>query len=136
VRISRSGIAGPSEATIHQQVAEYLKLQHRNVIFRTDFAAGIKMTMFQAIKHKKLQSGKSYPDLFIAEPRGGYHGLYLELKKAGTGVFLKDGTVSKKEHFQNQAATLQELRDRGYMAEFAVGFDEARSLIDRYLSEV
>lgn len=57
------------EAILHQQVCQYLRMQYPDVIFRTDFAAGVKMTMGQAVRHKKLQSGKAYPDLFIAEPR-------------------------------------------------------------------
>lgn len=56
------------EANVHYQVAQYLKHQYPQIIFRTDFAAGIKMTMGQAVKHKGLQSGKAYPDLFIAQP--------------------------------------------------------------------
>lgn len=121
------------EATIHQYVCDYLKLAYPRLIFRTDFAAGIKMTMFQAIKHKKLQAGRAYPDLFIAAPRLGFHGMYLELKREGTRVRLKDGQLSTDSHIQEQAAVLSDLRDLGYYAEFAVGFDDARAQIDAYL---
>lgn len=121
------------EATIHQYVCDYLKLQYKDVIYRTDFAAGIKMTMGQAIAHKRLQSGRAYPDLFIAEPRAHYHGMYLELKRDGTRVYLKNGELSTDPHIQEQAAVLADLRSRGYYAEFAVGFDDAKAQVDTYL---
>lgn len=121
------------EDTIHQQVADYLKLRYPDVIFRTDFAAGIKMTLGQATKHKRLQQGRAYPDLFIAEPRNGYHGLYLELKRDGTSVYLRNGELSANPHFREQADTLNALQDRGYAACFAIGFDNAKQVIDEYL---
>ena len=37
------------------------------------------------------------------------------------------------EHIQEQADLLVKLRARGYIAEFACGFDEAKTIIDRYL---
>lgn len=122
-----------SEATIHQYVADYLKLQYPNVIFRTDFAAGIKMTMGQATKHKRLQYGRAYPDLFIAYPSNAWHGMYLELKRLDATVYLKNGELSTNAHIQEQAATLRDLRDLGYYAEFAVGFEDAKRQIDKYL---
>lgn len=123
-----------SEAGIHQTIAHYLKLQYPGVIFRSDFAAGIKMTMGQAIKHKSLQHGKSYPDLFIAAPRGKYHGAFLELKRADVAVYLRDGSLSKNAHIQEQATMLDELRRLGYYADFAIGFDDAKAKLDIYLS--
>ena len=122
------------------------------MIFRTDFAAGIKMTMGQAIKHRNLQSGRAYPDIFIAKPMdiGRYskaHGLFLELKQEGVKLKrVKDATKILKgehklrmagdwwdQHTEEQANMLRELDSLGYCAMFAVGFDEAVQLIRRYL---
>ncbi len=130
---SRYRVVTLSEASVHERVADFLRLQYRNVHFRTDFAAGIKMTLGQGARHKRLQSGRAWPDLFIAEPRSGQHGLFLELKKEGTRIFLKDGSLSTEKHIQEQAAVLEDLRARGYAAEFAVGFNEAVRLINEYL---
>lgn len=129
--ISREGI-------LHQQVCNYLKLQYPDVMFRTDFAAGIKMTIGQARRHKALQHSRAWPDLFIAEQRHSkqtkemYGGLFIELK--ADNIYLRDGSISKNAHVQEQFKMLGALIERGYQAKFAVGFDEARAIIDDYLS--
>lgn len=121
------------EESLHIQVATYLKYQYPDVIFRSDFAAGIKMTMGQAVKHKRMQHGKSYPDLFIAEPRNGFSGMYLELKKDFSEVYKKDGSLRDIEHIQEQQKMLWTLQKKGFVAVFACGFNDAKSLIDEYL---
>lgn len=123
------------EKNLHQQVVDYLKYQYPNVLFRTDFAAGIKMTIGQAVKHKKLQKCKSWPDLFIAEPVGEMKGLFLELKKHYNEVYLLKGQIRKDVHINEQAALLNDLRNKGYMAEFGLGFEHTKFLIDNYLRD-
>lgn len=59
-------------------------------------------------------------------------GLFLELKKEGTRLQKKNGEWST-EHIAEQAKILEKLRQRGYCAEFAIGFDEAKKIIDEYL---
>lgn len=122
------------EANVHQQVVNYLKLQYPKVIFRTDFAAGVKMSMGQSIKHAKLQHSSGFPDLFIAMPNKHYHGLFIELKKDGVTVFKKDGTIRKNEHLEKQNEVHQSLNSVGYFATFAIGFDEAKKIINEYLT--
>ncbi len=127
------------EGILHQQVCDYIRIQHPTVIFRTDFAAGVKMTFGQAARHKRLQSGRAYPDIFIAEQHYSkedkemYGGLFLELK--ASNIYKKDGSLLSNPHVQEQADMLQRLRDKGYRAEFAVGFEEAREIIDQYLGK-
>ena len=125
------------EANIHMAVAGFLRSNYPDVIFRTDFAAGVKMTMGQAVRHKRLQSGRAYPDLFIAQPnrRGNQVacGLFLELKSEGTRVYLKNGELTADKHIREQAEVLAQLDKLGYRAKFAVGFDEAITLIKQYL---
>jgi len=124
------------EQILHVQVAEYLKLQYRDVIYRSDFAAGINMTIGQARLHKRLQSGRAYPDLFIAKPMGRtYHGCFIELKTptAHNQPYLKDGTPGKAANIVEQRQVLEQLGELGYYARFAVGFDQARAIIDWYL---
>lgn len=60
------------------------------------------------------------------------HGLFIELKKDGTRLKKKNGEWAT-EHIAEQAEVLEELRKRRYCAEFAVGFDEAKRIIDEYL---
>lgn len=127
-----------SEAMLHQQITEYLKIRYKYVLFRTDFAAGLKLSMPQAILHKKLQASRAWPDLQIAQPShvlyGEYPGLFIELKAEGVKLYKADGSLRANEHIEEQAVMLQRLRDRGYKAEFCVGFNEARKLIDEYLT--
>lgn len=137
------------ESELQAQVADYLRLRYPNVLFHSDFGSGIKLTKGQAMKQKRQNGGRrGWPDMFIAQPReltsfsvqqnsdipNGkfYHGMFLELKKDGARLKKKDGTWAT-EHIAEQAKILQALQDRGYETYFAVGFDEAKKLIDDYL---
>jgi hypothetical protein len=123
---------------VHQQVCDYLKMRYPAVIFRTDFASGLKLPPQVAIRHARHQSGRAFPDLVIYEPShvlyGDYPLLAIELKAEGIELYKKDGTLRKNEHIEEQAAMLQKLRDKGYKAEFCIGFEPARKLIDEYLT--
>lgn len=144
------------ETSIQLKVADYLALQYPTIIFHSDFGSGVKLNKVQAALQKRLNGGrKSYPDIFIAQPlKVGYDycitrysGLYLELKKDGTKLvrdkdarkILKGEFKLRKkgdwwdQHTEEQALMLEQLRQRGYCAEFAVGFDEAKRIIDSYL---
>lgn len=121
------------ESDLQEQVATYLKFCYPDVLFHSDFGAGVRLTMGQAIRQKKQNGGRrAWPDMVIAEPRNGYHGLYLELKREKTRLKKKNGEWAS-EHIAEQAEVLEKLRERGYKAEFAVGFDEAKQILDDYL---
>lgn len=132
-----------TELELQAQVADYIRLQYPDVIFHSDFGSGIKLTMGQAIKQKRLNGGRrSWPDMFLAETvivereDGAYEGLsglFVELKREGTRIFKKDGKLVADEHIREQFDMLHDLRARGYAAEFACGFDEAKKLIDDYM---
>lgn len=122
-----------SEHNLYEQIARYLQLQYPNVIYRFDVGADLKLTMGQAVKHKRLHPERGYPDLFIAKARGEYHGFYLEIKTKTNSPYKKDGTLKKDKHLEEQARTLEKLRARGYRAEFGVGFSECKQIIDEYL---
>lgn len=126
-----------SERTLYKQIAQYLQLQYPGVIYRFDLAADMKLTAGQASRHKALHPHRGYPDLFIASVRTigdrYYHGLFLELKREGTRILKKDGTLVSDQHIREQHALLVELEKCGYAARFAVGFDQAKQIIDDYL---
>lgn len=131
-----------TELELQAQVADYLRLQYPDVLFHSDFGSGIKLTMGQAIKQKRLQGGRrAWPDLFIAEPRRSkisgrqYHGAFIELKKEGVKVFRKDGRVVADKHIREQFYMIDDLIRKGYFADFACGFDEAKKFIDEYLGD-
>lgn len=60
-------------------------------------------------------------------------GLFLELKKEGTKIMKKGGGLVSNPHIIEQSKMLNALNERGYYAVFAVGFDEAKRIIDEYL---
>ena len=121
------------EHDIYKMIADYLRYQYPTVIYRFDLAADLKLTMGQASKHKRLQRYRGYPDLFIAEPKGKYGGLFLEIKKDGVRIFKKDGTLVSDEHIREQFDMLHDLRRKGYAAEFGIGFEATKKLIDDYM---
>lgn len=140
-------MSSKAEEQIQLAIVNYIRYQYPSVIFHSDFGSGIKLTMGQAIKQKRLNGGRrSWPDMFIAEPKkvviskgehtrlvAGYHGIFIELKREGTRIFKQDGTLVSDEHIREQFDMLADLRQRGYAAEFGIGFDATKKLIDDYM---
>lgn len=137
-----------SEHNLYEQIARYLQQQYPDVIYRFDVGADLKLTPGQAAKHKRLHPERGYPDLYIAESSenvnskdwngivrewGFYFGLYLEIKTESNSPYKKDGTLKKDQHLEEQARMLEKLRARGYRAEFGVGFEGCKKIIDEYL---
>jgi hypothetical protein len=147
------------EEKIQIAVCNHIRKNYPDVIFTCDLASGLKLPVWLGALHKKMRSSRGLPDLFIAHPKKEwqdahchsylhtkYHGLFLELKK--DGARKKDGTIVARktqvkkngvvvetyDHHGEQEAILSRLRLLGYKAEFAVGMDEAISIIDDYLS--
>ena len=64
---------------------------------------------------------KGFPDLAIYEARGGYFGLFIEIKQKG-------GYPTK-----NQKSWIDDLNERGYLACCLKGLDAILAAIDSYL---
>lgn len=62
------------------------------------------------------------PDICLPVARGGFHGLYVEMKAQG-------GRPSDE-----QKAWIAALRAQGYRAEVCVGWHAARQLIEDYIT--
>lgn len=69
---------------------------------------------------------KGFPDNFIAEPRGKYHGLFIELKRAKK-------CLSKKSPEQRE--WVKKLKEKGYKAVFCHGAEEAKRVALDYLED-
>lgn len=135
------------EENLHLEVCDYLRRNYPDVLFRTDFSSGMKMTPWQAAKHKKFQKSRAWPDLFIAESgvvkfkEGNLiinlrkNGMFLELKADGVKLYKKDGTLRKNKHIEEQAEMLEKLRNGNYYAEFAIGYKDAIEQIHEYLGK-
>ncbi len=128
--------ARPREASIHVALCDYVRAKYPDVIFTSE-SSGIRLTMGQAVKAKRLRSSSKLPDFWMAEPAGLYHGLFLELKRSRDEVYLKgsqDGpTYRNDKHIQGQRKVLDALRAKGYMAVFACGLEDAKEWVDFYL---
>ena len=107
------------EYQLQKAVCKYLDLN--NVLYCGSMGGQYQVHMSQRIKAKKSGYKKGFPDLFIYEPRGSYHGLAIELK------------VGYNRATKEQLWWRNELNERGYVAEICTGIDEALEVINRYL---
>tara|TARA_R110000851_G_scaffold15298_9_gene50756 strand:- start:520 stop:891 length:372 start_codon:yes stop_codon:yes gene_type:complete len=120
------------ENDLHLAICNYIKLQYKGIIFTSE-NSGLRVFWQQAKMLKKTRSCSGLPDIWILEPRKGYHGLLLEIKREGTKIYKKDGDIRKDAHLKEQEEILHQLKQKGYMAEFVVGFDNAKAILDFYL---
>ena len=121
------------EKTLSQLVSDFLGTDYPDVVFRFDFGADVKLTKNQAVKMKRLQGkwSRGHPDLFISEPIGEYHGLYIELKIKP--VTRQDGKLFKDEHLEEQAKRHVLLNKKGYFTCFCIGYEDTCNTIDNYM---
>lgn len=127
------------EYLLAREVSYYLKMQYPDVLFRFDMA-GLNLSKSQAGMNKAIQNGRGFPDLVIYAGSGNkaehipniWKALMIELKPEGTRLKKKNDTWAS-EHLEEQAGVHRQLVSKGYYACFACGFDEVKSVIDRYL---
>ena len=107
------------EYQLQKAVCKYLDLQ--NVLYCGSMGGQYQVHMSQRIKAKKSGYKKGFPDLFIYEPRGSYHGLAIELKVGYNKPTLEQINWAKK------------LTERGYLAMTSNGLDQTIEIIKNYL---
>lgn len=83
---------------------------------------GGKRSKREAARFKAAGVKSGVPDIFLPVPRGGYHGLYIELKR------LRGGTVSREQKEWHEA-----LKAQGYAVQVCKGWIEAAYVLDDYL---
>ena len=83
----------------------------------------VKCTAAQGKSRKDIGVKSGVPDLCLPVARGGYHGLYIELK------------AEKGKATENQKTWIQQLTEQGYLAKVCYGFDEAIRCIISYYQE-
>lgn len=125
------------EEGTHRRICTFLRRNFPGVYFHSDYAAGMWLTPNQAMIRKSLQSGRGWPDLFIAYPSRGYLGLFIEIKKEGTNVYVKKGSrkglLSQNPQIIIENEVLQGLKKLGYYTDFGVGYDNTVKLINWYM---
>ena len=107
------------EYQLQKAVCKYLDLQ--NVLYCGSMGGNYQAHMSVRIRAKKSGYKRGFPDLFIYEPRGSYHGLAIELK-----VGYNKPTVE-------QLTWLNKLTERGYLAMTSKGLDQTIEIINNYL---
>lgn len=122
------------EESLQIAVCNYIRMAYPKVIFTSE-ASGLKLTIGQAVKMKKMRSNAGLPDLIILHPspNSNWAGLCLELKIKSP--FKANGSLKNDQHLKKQDILLSKLRIRGYWATFAIGFDNAKEIIDDYMKE-
>ena len=73
------------------------------------------------LRDEGLRAG--VPDLFLPVARGNYHGLFIEMK------------VGRNKPTANQTGWIRALRWQGYRVEICYGYEEARVMIENYLTD-
>lgn len=93
---------------------------HEQLLFAIPNGGQRNIITAKRMKDEGVRSG--IPDLFLAVPRGNFHGLFIEMKKP------KGGVVS-----DNQKACMEMLSNNGYCVTVCHGFIEAKTAITAYL---
>ncbi len=124
-----------TEFYIQITLVNWITRDYPDVLFRSDLG-GIRLTRNMAIQEKRLQAGRGWPDMFLPEPRGGYLGLFGEIKIGPEEVYTRKGELRQDQHILEQSAILEQLRERGYKADFWLGLDHGWQIIREYLDTV
>lgn len=117
----------PSEHDEQKALLKWWALSHSGFgvpeicLFAVPNAAKRSPKLASMMKAEGMRSG--IPDLVLAVPRGEYHGLFIEMKKA------KGGKVSP-----NQITSLSAFHRQGYAVRVCHGFEAARYVIERYMA--
>lgn len=122
-----------TESIVQIDFCEYIKDKYPAVIFTSE-SGGIRLTMGQSIVAKRTRSCRGLPDVFILEPRKGYFGLFIEIKKEGERVFKKNGEVISNDHVREQREIHERLKHKGYLSMFAIGLEQCKEIMDWYMS--
>lgn len=117
-----------SELKIPLESTEQIKLVGRTRTFYPDvivFAVpnGGLRNKREAVRLKAEGVLKGVPDLVFAEPRGRYHGLYVEMKRRKGSAVTED---QRKLH--------RRLRRKGYKVMIGYGVDDVWDEVEAYLA--
>lgn len=134
MKIERPELKKETELSVHNQVCKYLKAQYPKVMFLSDFGAGIKMSIGMANRQSMQKSNHAFPDIMIFEPRGGWNGLFIEVKKDDSIYYKGTTDLKPVQHVLDQFHCIRLLTQKNYYADFGCGFIECKRIIDEYMS--
>ena len=108
------------EYQLQKALIQWINLKYPKLLYCAS-AGGVRTSFTQAKKMKATGYVKGFPDLFIYEPKGDFHGLAIEIK-------TEKGRVSI-----SQINWITKLEERGYYAKVCKGFDQCKSIIELYM---
>ena len=120
-----------TEKQVHKAICNYIRMVYPEAVFFSD-ASGVKLSIGAATDLKATRSSSAIPDLFVAHPSNGYHGLFIEIKASRSDAFKLDGTLRQTEHIIAQAKMLDKLHHLGYCAVFGCGLSECEKIVEDY----
>jgi isocitrate lyase len=131
-----------TEMELYKRLAKYIRTTYPDAVFHYDLSGVHNPSRTTRGIYKSL-NGSGWPDLFIAYPVAfdtglslqAYSGLFLELKAEGVRLRKRDGSWAS-DHIADQAAVIELLRTLGYVADFAVGLEDATAKIDSYMDQM
>jgi len=122
-RKTQGGRHGPdSEYTIQKSICELLDWKAPWLLYCAS-AGGVRTSIVEARRMKMTGYKRGFPDLFFYEPRQGFNGLAVELKRP------------KGRATPDQKKWKEGLEERGYMAVIARGREECLEIIRSYFKE-
>ncbi len=113
----------PTEKSEQEIFMKWLWKAHSDVYEMAYAVPNGRTSMLEGLKYKRLGAKAGVPDVVVDFPVAPYHGLRIEFKRREGGV-ISDA----------QQAWLEKLNRRGYLAVVAKGFDEARVIVEKYLT--
>ena len=115
-----------NEAGLQTHIINFIKQYYPKVRYCASLGGQFIPKHLTKTLKKKARSGyvSGFPDLQITEARGGYFGLFIELK------FDKTRYTT-----QEQKAWLKDLEERGYKAVCCKGYTETIETINKYLQQ-
>ena len=112
----------PTESQEQQRLVLKLRWLFPELVFFAVPNGGARQKS-EAARMKLEGVEKGIPDIFIAQPQGVYHGLFIELKKR---------VKSKTSAEQNKK--IEDLRAKGYAVFVCFGAEEALEVIKEYIN--
>ena len=102
--------------------ADYMSLKYPALRLMFHVPNGGSRDLIEARNLKRQGVKAGVPDIVLPVARGGFHGLFIEMKRADGGRLS-----------EAQADYLKKLRMQNYQAVVCNGFESAKSVIEAYL---
>lgn len=121
--MEKNKIEFENEAQLQTAVINYIKALPHKIRYCASLGGQYQKHISQRKKAKATGYVPGFPDLQICEARGGYFGLFIEIK------------LDKRCYASGyQKDWIKDLNDRGYKAKVCKGFDECRTELDNYFN--